>query len=63
MLLTMGIFGAVCLVFGYCAGSAKAYWIHLRSQQLFREMEKSREAIESLKKEINEYIEDGGVIE
>ena len=64
-LMVLGIFGAFCLVIGYCVGSAKAQWLHWRTGRILKDMERTKRSLESLRQDIycilkeNDMLKDG----
>ena len=61
--LTLFVFGAVCVCFGYLFGSVRAIWLHWQTGKLVKKLEKTQLALEQLQSDIECTLSENGFFE
>ena len=61
-LILLCLFGAICITIGYCVGSARAEWLHLRTKRLLKDLDKAQSSLEQLQYEIDCALEESGIL-
>ena len=62
-LVILFVFGLFCITAGYCAGSARARWLHWKTGKLIKKMEQTQSSLEQLQQDIGRTLEENGILE